>query len=160
MDKMPWEREGETFDAERAKTLLLNLRAEKEEYQAKLAAKTSENEALSSERDELKTQLETAQATVQELEVKAQSVADEFGALKLLRTKEKVLTSKGLPTDLADLLTGEDKEVLEAAADRLANLRGPDTGRIGTPMPPDPAQVGEPATDPREEYAEAIFGTQ
>lgn len=158
MEKMPWEREGETFDAERAKTLLLNLRAEKENYQAKLAAKTSELEALTSERDELKTQLETAQATTKELEEQAQQAAGELSALTLLRTKEQVLTRKGLPTDLADLLTGDDEEVLEAAVDRLANLRAPSSGRPGTPMPPDPAQVGEPATDPRQEYAEAIFG--
>ncbi|WP_237196866.1 capsid assembly scaffolding protein Gp46 family protein [Rothia nasimurium] len=158
MELMPWEREGETFDAERAKTLLLNLRAEKENYQAKLAAKTSELESLTSERDELKTQLETAQATTKELEEQAQQAAGELSALNLLRTKEQVLTRKGLPTDLADLLTGEDEEVLEAAADRLANLRGPNSGRPGTPMPPDPAQAGEPATDPRQEYAEAIFG--
>lgn len=158
MEKMPWEREGETFDADRAKTLLLNLRAEKENYQAKLAAKTSELEALTSERDELKSQLETAQATIKELEEQAQQAAGELSALTLLRTKEQVLTRKGLPTDLADLLTGEDEEVLEAAADRLAGLRGPNSGRPGTPMPPDPAQLGEPATDPREEYAEALFG--
>ncbi|WP_237242540.1 capsid assembly scaffolding protein Gp46 family protein [Rothia nasimurium] len=158
MDKMPWEREGETFDAERAKTLLLNLRAEKENYQAKLTAKTSELEALTSERDELKTQLETAQATTKELEEQAQQAAGELSALNLLRTKEQILTRKGLPTDLADLLTGDDEEVLEVAADRLANLRGSNSGRHGTPMPPDPAQLGEPATDPREEYAEAIFG--
>lgn len=158
MEKMPWERESETFDAERAKTLLLNLRAEKENYQAKLADKTNEIEALTSERDELKTQLETAQATTKELEEQAQQAAGELSALNLLRTKEQILTRKGLPTDLADLLTGEDEEVLEVAADRLANLRGSNSGRPGTPMPPDPAQLGEPATDPREEYAEAIFG--
>lgn len=158
MEKIPWEREGETFDAERAKTLLLNLRAEKENYQAKLTAKTSELESLTTERDELKTQLETAQATAKELQEQVQQAAGELAALTLLRTKEQVLTRKGLPTDLADLLTGDDEEVLEAAADRLANLRTPNSVRPGTPMPPDPAQVGEPATDPRQEYAEAIFG--
>ncbi|WP_421083109.1 capsid assembly scaffolding protein Gp46 family protein [Rothia nasimurium] len=157
MDKMPWEREGETFDAERAKTLLLNLRAEKENYQAKLAAKTSELEALTTERDELKTQLETAQATAKELEEQSQATAGELQALNLLRAKEQILTSKGLPVDFADLLTGDDEQALEAAAERLSTLRGA-TDSAPAPMPADPAQTGTPASDPRQEYAEALFG--
>lgn len=157
MEKMPWEREGETFDAERAKTLLLNLRAEKENYQAKLAAKTSELEALTTERDELKTQLETAQATAKELEEQSQATAGELQALTLLRTKEQILTSKGLPVDFADLLTGDDEQALEAAAERLSTLRGA-TDSAPVPMPADPAQTGTPASDPRQEYAEALFG--
>lgn len=157
MEKMPWEREGEIFDAERAKTLILNLREEKENYQAKLATKTSELETLTTERDELKTQLETAQSTAKELEEQAQQAAGELSALNLLRTKEQILTSKGLPVDFADLLTGDDEQALEAAAERLSTLRGA-TESAPAPMPPDPAQAGEPATDPRQEYAEAIFG--
>lgn len=157
MEKMPWEREGEIFDAERAKTLILNLREEKENYQAKLAAKTSELETLTSERDELKTQLETAQSTAKELEEQAQATAGELQALNLLRTKEQILTSKGLPVDFADLLTGDDEQALEVAAERLSTLRGA-ADSAPAPMPPDPAQAGEPATDPRQEYAEAIFG--
>lgn len=157
MEKMPWEREGESFDAERAKTLILNLREEKESYQAKLSAKTGELEALTAERDDLKTQLETAQATAKEMEEQAQAKAGELQALNLLRTKEQILTGKGLPVDFADLLTGDDDQALEAAAERLATLRGA-TDSVPAPMPSDPAQVGEPATDPRQEYAEAIFG--
>lgn len=158
MEKMPWERDGETFDAERAKTLVLNLRAEKENYQAKLAAKTSEFEAIATERDGLKTQLETALATSKELEERAQTAVGELEALNLLRTKEQILTSKGLPADFADLLSGDNAEALDAAAERLAALRGSSEPKP-TPMPVDPAQSGAPATDPRQEYAEALFGS-
>lgn len=156
--KLPWEEAGATFDAERAKTLILNLRAEKEELKAKLKVKAEELAEALTAKDAAQLELETAKTAATELEQKLTQTTGELTAANLLRTKERILTEKGLPADMADFLTGEDDEALAAAADRLAALRPTGEGKPQDDNRPDPAQQSASATDERTEWASALFG--
>lgn len=161
-DRLPWEQEGVVFDAEKAKALILNLRAEKKTLQDQTRAAKDELQETKSAKAALENDLAEAKQQAVEAQRQYEKTTGELAAMKLLRNKEKILADKGLPADIADLLTGDDEEALVSAADRLASLR--DGASDEPPGPtednrPDPSQVGEPATDQRQEWANELFGS-
>lgn len=160
--KLPWEEEGATFDAERAKNLVLGLRDDKTKLQEKLETIQEQlAEALSS-KESLEFALAEAKEEQAQLSEKYEQVTRELSEAELLRTKEKILADKGLPADLADLLIGEDEQALEATADRLVSLRPTPAAESAEPEVdnrPDPAQNSRPAAEPRQEWANEIFGS-
>lgn len=141
-DLMPWEKEGEEFNAEVAKNLILNLRNDKVQLQSKLA---EANEELSS-RDK---ELATAQETIEEQKATLSlanddlSVKDEkLSELEALRSKEHLLIDKGLPLNLVRFIPSGDEDEMTSAVDDLLALRGTvPSGAV------DPAQVATPADD-------------
>lgn len=123
------------FDAERAKRLILGLRADKQ------AAKDAAAE-VARERDELKTkwqaheadQLTDAQRQAQELAAAKQELAAE--------RRKSALTRHGLADTALIFLTAESAEDIEAQAAALASLQGP-----AVPPAPTPDLHVEPRSD-------------
>ena len=113
-DQAPWEREGETFDPDRAKRLLQNLRqerdgfrAERDSYKTKATeherSKMTEQQRLETERDEARQERDSARAD---------------------STRLRMAIKYKLDEDDLDLLgTGSDEQI-EARAKRLAERSG------------------------------------
>lgn len=105
----PW---GDDFDAERAWTLVQNLRSEKESLKGELATERQKSQALeANESDglkELRTRAEAAEERAKEAERKLNvaTVLRDFPAL----------------ADFEDLLTGDTVEEIKAKAERLASI--------------------------------------
>ena len=116
--KVPWD--DDSFNAEVAKRLVLNLRSDKEGLQEKnrglsaqletLTAKVSQVDALVAKIEQLHGELAASQKA--EAETKAQMA------------KEALLTDRGLPRDLLPALAGESEEEWVKMADLLATLQG------------------------------------
>lgn len=126
----PWEKSGEEFDAEKAKTFIANLKRERdaERDRAKAAeAKVKEHDdAKLSETEKLQRELgeQKSAAAVKARLVDRYEVAEEVG----------------LPLSWARRLVGEDREALLADAKAMkADLD--ETSKGGTPRP-DPSQGG------------------
>ena len=154
----PWT--DETFDAERAWTLVENLRSEVATYKQSLAdekQKSASYEHVVAERDQLKATVDAQAADL----VKA--------------GKEQILRDRGIPTNLISALTGDSEDQWVEMADMLKSLKGegkstgiegePPAGESGEnkpPVPPDPfQQASNPgATEEAKRLAVAkqIFG--
>lgn len=153
-NEKPWEKNGEEFDAEKAWTLIQNLRVESRDKSTKLEERDAQIQALAAERDTLATTVDEQKATLQEANDDIAAREARYQELETLRTKENLLTANGLPRDFASYVPDGDEEVMTAAVEKLASLRG--EGGVSTR--PDPAQVAEPAEDPREALAHQLFG--
>lgn len=154
---MPWEIPGETFDAEKAKTLILALREDKEKLASKLEEATNTQQSLTAERDD-------ALALVKDLEATRGSLAaveTELNALKTLRAKESILADNNIPLSMAAYIPdGTDEDMAKAVAD-FVSFRGAEqtTQPTATPViPADPAQSAETFEDDRIGIAQQIFG--
>lgn len=115
----PW---GDNFDAEKAWTLIQNLRTDKDTLQTKLTSTESERDALA----------KTAQEAEDAQKSDAQKLADRLAAAeKALGEKDRelaktrVLAKHSIPEELADFLTGATEEELTAQAEKLATLAKP-----------------------------------
>jgi hypothetical protein len=105
----PW---GDDFDAERAWTLIQNLRGEKSALQ-------TERDELRTERDSLQTERETREAEATSATERATKAERELHVERALR-KHKV------PDDLVDLVRGDTEEEVLAMAERLAKFATPE----------------------------------
>ncbi|WP_346843741.1 hypothetical protein [uncultured Rothia sp.] len=150
-DLMPWEKDGEEFNAEVAKNLILNLRNDKSQLQAKL---NEANDSLESRNKELAKATETIEeqkATLSLANEDITSKESKLAEIETLRTKEHLLIDKGLPLNLVKFVPDGDEETMTSAVADLLELRGTPTS-VGV----DPAQVAEPA-DNADAKAAAYF---
>ena len=143
--EMPWEKDGEEFDADKAKQLILNLRGEKKTLQERLKesnAKTknagSTNSELQAENDRLKIQLQTGLNdrqvarlvgdTLEEKLADAEAYAEETGIeLRSFFDSE----AEGTPGDPAGAEDDEDEEKPTPGM----NYRAPAQKQQGIPEP-------------------------
>lgn len=143
--EMPWEKEGEEFDAEKAKQLIINLRNEKKSLQdrnrdlssqKKTAGSTSAE--LQKENDKLKIQLATGLNdrqvarlvgdTLEEKMADAEAYAEETG-IELRSFLEPEAEGSGTPQDEAGAEGNED----EQKPPQGMNYRAPAQKQQGVP---------------------------
>lgn len=128
--KAPWEKRGEEFDAEKAKTYIASLTSERDrEAAARKAA-----EAKVKEHDDSK--LSETDKLTRELEQQRTTAADKARTVDRYEVAEEV----GLPLTWARRLVGDDRDALLADAKAMkADLD--EKSKPGTPKP-DPSQGG------------------
>ena len=157
----PWERDGETFDPERAWKLVQNLKAELAAVKAKQAeAPEPDAEEPAPEPD--------AEPTEAEAPEPQDDSAAQIASLQAELARVKALAAVGLSQDFAPFVPGETSEEIEANLATLQKLIS-DAANEKTEavlaaapksrgMSPNPAQHAAPARDAYEEAAEIIFG--
>ena len=188
-EQAPWEKNGEEFDAERAKKLIAALR---DENKALKAAKT-EPKAEDKPADATKAEADTshaepkaedkpadatkAEADTSHAEPKAEDkpadatkagekqpadLATELADAKAELAKAKALAAAGLPLDFIPFIPGGDAEEIAAAVDFLASkIPAAQSGEKKQPrLPVDPSQRAKVSKDPYQAYVEQIFGTK
>lgn len=114
----PWT--AEDFDAEKAWTLVTNLRAEV----ADLKAKSGNAETLTQENATAKAQIATLEADLAAERQKVTELSAQVEGITSDRTKEKLLIERGLDSSLLEMLVGDDEAAWTAKADKLAELQG------------------------------------
>lgn len=157
--KPPWERDGETFDPERAWKLVQNLKAELAAVKAKQAeAPESAAEEPAPEPEEKPTEAPEPQ----------DDSAAQIASLQAELARVKALAAVGLSQDFAPFVPGETSEEIETNLATLQKLIS-DAANEKTEavlaaapksrgMAPNPAQHAAPARDAYEEAAAVIFG--
>lgn len=157
----PWERDGETFDPERAWKLVQNLKAELAAVKAKQAeAPEPAAEEPAPEPEDKPTEAETPEPQ--------DDSAAQIASLQAELARVKALAAVGLSQDLAPFVPGETSEEIETNLATLQKLIS-DAANEKTEavlaaapksrgMSPNPAQHAAPARDAYEEAAEIIFG--
>lgn len=157
----PWERDGETFDPERAWKLVQNLKAEL----AAVKAKQAEAPEPAAEEPEQESATEPAEAETSESQ---DDSAAQIASLQAELARVKALAAVGLSQDFAPFVPGATSEEIEANLATLQKLIS-DAANEKTEavlaaapksrgMAPNPAQHAAPARDAYEEAAEIIFG--
>lgn len=157
----PWERDGETFDPERAWKLVQNLKAELAAVKAKQA------EAPESAAEEPAPEPEAKPSEAEAPEPQNDSAA-QIASLQAELARVKALAAVGLSQDFAPFVPGETSEEIEKNLATLQKLIS-DAANEKTEavlsaapksrgMAPNPAQHAAPARDAYEEAAEIIFG--
>lgn len=157
----PWERDGETFDPERAWKLVQNLKAEL----AAVKAKQTEAPEPVAEESEQESAAEPAEAETSESQ---DDSAAQIASLQAELAVVKALATVGLSQDFAPFVPGATSEEIEANLATLQKLIS-DAANEKTEavlkadlksrgMAPNPAQHAAPARDVYEEAAEYIFG--
>lgn len=157
----PWERDGETFDPERAWKLVQNLKAEL----AAVKAKQTEAPEPVAEESEQESVAEPAEAETSESQ---DDSAAQIASLQAELAVVKALATVGLSQDFAPFVPGATSEEIEANLATLQKLIS-DAANEKTEavlkadlksrgMAPNPAQHAAPARDVYEEAAEYIFG--
>ena len=158
----PWERDGETFDPERAWKLIQNLKAEL----ARVKAKPAEAPEPAAEEPEQEPEAESVEAETSS-EAQDDSAA-QIASLQADLARVKALAAVGLSPDLAPFVPGASSEEIEKNLATLQKLIS-DAANEKTEavlaaapksrgMAPNPAQHAAPARDVYEEAAEYIFG--
>lgn len=159
----PWERDGETFDPERAWKLVQNLKAELATVKAKQA------EAPEPTAAEEPVQEPEAEPIEAETSSAAQDdSAAQVASLQAELARVKALAAVGLSQDFAPFVPGETSEEIETNLATLQKLIS-DAANEKTEavlsaapksrgMAPNPAQHAAPARDVYEQAAEYIFG--
>lgn len=157
----PWERDGETFDPERAWKLVQNLKAEL----AAVKAKQAEAPEPAAEEPEQESATEPAEAETSESQ---DDSAAQIASLQAELARVKALASVGLSQDFAMFVPGETSEEIEKNLATLQQLISDAANEkveavlTAAPksrgMAPNPAQHAAPARDVYEEAAEYIFG--
>lgn len=145
-NQRPWE-DGE-FDAEKAWTLIQNLRSDKTTLASERDAALSEVATRDSRITELESEVQTRTAD-------ADSARDELGKLTTVRTKESLLAEAGLPLTLAQNVIGDDEDALKASVDALVALR--DSVSASQARRPDPAQSADNPEPSKTEKAAELF---
>lgn len=158
----PWERDGETFDPERAWKLVQNLKAELATMKAKQAEApepaTAEEPAPEPE----------DKPTEAEAPAPQDDSAAQIASLQAELARVKALAAVGLSQDFAPFVPGANSEEIEKNLATLQKLIS-DAANEKTEavlaaapksrgMAPNPAQHAAPARDAYEEAAEIIFG--
>lgn len=160
--KPPWERDGETFDPERAWNLVQNLKAELAAVKAKQAEAP---EPTAAEEPAPEPEAEPAEAETPEPQ---DDSAAQIASLQAELARVKALAAVGLSQDFAPFVPGATSEEIEANLATLQKLIS-DAANEKTEavlaaapksrgMAPNPAQHAAPARDAYEEAAEIIFG--
>mgnify|MGYP003081843143 FL=1 len=158
----PWERDGETFDPERAWKLVQNLKAELAAVKAK-QAEAPEPTAAKEPAPEPE-----AEPTEAETPEPQDDSAAQIASLQAELARVKALAAVGLSQDFAPFVPGENSEEIEANLATLQKLIS-DAANEKTEavlaaapksrgMSPNPAQHAAPARDAYEEAAAVIFG--
>lgn len=158
----PWERDGETFDPERAWKLVQNLKAELAAVKAKQAEAP---EPAAAEEPEQEPEAEPTEA---EPAAPQDDSAAQIASLQAELARVKALAAVGLSQDFAPFVPGATSEEIEANLATLQKLIS-DAANEKTEavlaaapksrgMAPNPAQHAAPARDAYEEAAEIIFG--
>lgn len=157
----PWERDGETFDPERAWKLVQNLKAELAAVKAKQAEAPEPTAA-----EEPAPEPEDKPAEAEAPESQDDSAA-QIASLQSELARVKALAAVGLSQDFAPFVPGETSEEIEKNLATLQKLIS-DAANEKTEavlaaapksrgMAPNPAQHAAPARDAYEEAAEIIF---
>lgn len=163
-DTPPWERDGETFDPERAWKLVQNLKAELAAVKAKQAE--APEPAAAAEEPEQEPEDKPVEA-----ENSSESQDDSAAQIASLQTelaRVKALAAVGLSQDFAPFVPGATSEEIEKNLATLQKLIS-DAANEKTEavlaaapksrgMAPNPAQHAAPARDAYEEAAAVIFG--
>lgn len=160
-DVPPWERDGETFDPERAWKLVQNLKAEL----AAVKARQTEAPEPVAEESEQESAAEPAEAETSESQ---DDSAAQIASLQAELARVKALAAVGLSQDFAPFVPGVTSEEIEKNLATLQQLisdaANEKTEAVLTAAPksrgmaPNPAQHAAPARDVYEEAAEYIFG--
>lgn len=158
----PWERDGETFDPERAWKLVQNLKAELAAVKAKQAEapEPATAEEPAQEPEDKPTEAETSESQ--------DDSAAQIASLQAELARVKALAAVGLSQDFAPFVPGETSEEIEKNLATLQKLISEAANEkteavlAAAPksrgMAPNPAQHAAPARDAYEEVAEIIFG--
>lgn len=157
----PWERDGETFDPERAWKLVQNLKAELAAVKAKQA------EAPEPAAKEPAQEPEAEPTEVEAPEPQDDSAA-QIASLQAELARVKALAAVGLSQAFAPFVPGDNSEEIETNLATLQKLIS-DAANEKTEavlaaapksrgMAANPAQHAAPARDAYEEAAEIIFG--
>lgn len=158
----PWERDGETFDPERAWKLVQNLKAELAAVKAKQAEAP---EPTAAEEPAPEPEAEPTEAETPEPQ---EDSAAQIASLQAELARVKALASVGLSQDFAPFVPGATSEEIETNLATLQRLIS-DAANEKTEavlaaapksrgMAPNPAQHAAPERDAYEEAAEIIFG--
>lgn len=158
----PWERDGETFDPERAWKLVQNLKAELAAVKAKQAEAP---EPTAAEEPAPEPEAEPTEAEAPEPQ---DDSAAQIASLQAELARVKALAAVGLSQDFAPFVPGATSEEIEKNLATLQKLIS-DAANEKTEavlaaapksrgMAPNPAQHAAPARDAYEEAAEIIFG--
>ena len=158
----PWERDGETFDPERAWKLVQNLKAELAAVKAKQAEAP---EPTAAEEPEQEPEVEPSEAEASEHQ---DDSAAQIASLQAELARVKALAAVGLSQDFARFVPGATSEEIETNLATLQKLISEAANEkteavlAAAPksrgMAPNPAQHAAPARDAYEEAAEIIFG--
>lgn len=158
----PWERDGETFDPERAWKLVQNLKAELAAVKAKQAEAP---EPTAAEEPAPEPEAEPTEAETPEPQ---DDSAVQIASLQAELARVKALAAVGLSQDFAPFVPGETSEEIEKNLATLQKLISEAANEkteavlASAPksrgMAPNPAQHAAPARDAYEEAAEIIFG--
>ena len=159
----PWERDGETFDPERAWKLVQNLKAELASVKAKQAEAP---EPAAAEEPEQEPESEPVEA--ENSSESQDDSAAQIASLQAELARVKALAAVGLSQDFAPFVPGATSEEIEKNLATLQKLIS-DAANEKTEavlaaapksrgMAPNPAQHAAPARDAYEEAAEIIFG--
>lgn len=164
----PWERDGKTFDPERAWKLVQNLKAELAAVKAKQAEApepTVAEEPTAAEEPAPEPEAKPAEAETSESQ---DDSAAQIASLQAELARVKALAAVGLSQDFAPFVPGETSEEIEknlATLQKLISEAANEkteavlaTAPKSRGMAPNPAQHAAPARDVYEEAAEYIFG--
>lgn len=158
----PWERDGETFDPERAWKLVQNLKAELAAVKAKQAEAP---EPAAAEEPAPEPDAEPSEAEASEHQ---DDPAAQIASLQAELARVKALAAVGLSQDFAPFVPGATSEEIEKNLATLQKLIS-DAANEKTEavlaaapksrgMAPNPAQHAAPTRDAYEEAAAVIFG--
>lgn len=158
----PWERDGETFDPERAWKLVQNLKAELATVKAKQAEAP---EPTAAEEPAQEPEAKPAEAETSESQ---DDSAAQIASLQAELARVKALAAVGLSQDFAPFVPGATSEEIEKNLAMLQKLisdaanEKTEAALAAAPksrgMAPNPAQHAAPARDVYEETAEVVFG--
>lgn len=149
----PWGDDSE-FDAEKAWTLIQNLRGDNERLKQANTSVTEERDGALAEVKAHAGKVDELQATVQLTDDSVKAKEQEFSELSVLRSKENLLIDAGLPRKYAAQVIGDDEAAWSESVNALSELRGAGSQE----RRPDPAQVAEPAEPSADAVAAQFFG--
>ena len=149
----PWERDGETFDPERAWKLVQNLKAELAAVKAKQAEAP---EPTAAEEPAPEPEAEPTEAEAPEPQ---DDSAAQIASLQAELARVKALAAVGLSQDFAPFVPGATSEEIEKNLATLQKLISDAANeKTEAVLAPNPAQHAAPARDAYAEAAEIIFG--
>ena len=155
----PWERDGETFDPERAWKLVQNLKAELASVKAKQAEAPEPAAA-----EELEQEPEDKPVEAENSSESQDDSAAQIASLQTELARVKALAAVGLSQDFAPFVPGATSEEIATLQKLISDAANEKTEAVLAAAPksrgmaPNPAQHAAPARDAYEEAAEIIFG--
>lgn len=153
-EKKPWE-EGE-FDAEKAWTLIQNLKGDIKTLKADKVNLTTERDTAQQESTQRQTRIDELEAAAVVADDTLSAKDKDLSDLQTLRAKEALLIEAELPLSLAENIPGDDEEAWAAQIEKFTTSLKTRERQARTP---DPAQAAEPAVDERLALANQVFGT-